>query len=78
MAKTTMGERLAKLETKVEYIAKGMDTITQMLEERVQREDERFSNLDKKYASKLVEKIVYSMVGIILTTTIFALIKLVL
>lgn len=38
---------------------------------------DRFDSLDEKYASKLTEKIVYALVGIVLTAVIGALVTLV-
>ena len=38
---------------------------------------DRFDSLDEKYASKLTEKIVYALVGIVLTSVFGALIALV-
>ena len=47
-----MGERMAKLETDVDYIKKRLDNFIECA--------------DRKYASKLTEKIVYGLVGLIL------------
>jgi hypothetical protein len=49
---TTMAERMATLETDVKYIRERLDRFIE--------------NADKRYASKLTEKIVYGLVGVIL------------
>lgn len=59
---STQIERLASLENKVDNIDRKLD--------------ELIGGLDRKYASKMVEKIVYAMVGIILMAVVLGLLGL--
>lgn len=51
-----LGERMARVETKLEVIEKKLDEFIECA--------------DKKYASKLTEKVVYGLVGMIVTAFI--------
>jgi hypothetical protein len=55
--------------------------IKSLIKSHMEKEDERYErlceNMDKKYASKQTEKLVYGMVGIILTAIVVAVSKLV-
>jgi hypothetical protein len=48
-----LGERMARVETKLDVIEKKLDEFIECA--------------DKKYASKLTEKVVYGLVGMIIT-----------
>lgn len=68
--KDCMGERLAKIETSIEYIKKEQLEQKELLTTFI-------NSADKKYASKLTETLVYTMAGVMLLTIIAALLKLV-
>lgn len=53
-------ERMAKVETKIENIETNVDAINCKL-------DKFIESADNKYASKLTEKVVYGLVGTVLT-----------
>lgn len=70
MVKTTTQERLAVIETKLETIQTDVADIKKALKEHVEWEDHKYKELDKKYASKIIEKIVYALVGGVLIYTL--------
>lgn len=59
-----LGERMAKLETDINYIKKGQDELSLKM-------DNFIETSDKRYASKLSEKIVYGMVGTIVLGVLY-------
>ena len=68
----TLGERMIKLETRMEEHCKSNDDRFDNLEKRLQGIENGISDLpDKlsnKFASKLTEKVVYGLIGIILSS----------
>jgi hypothetical protein len=89
MARTTTGERMAKIETKMDYVIDEMRELKELVEKNIeqqaikiealeQKDDKKFAHLKKEFAGKPVEWIVYGMVGIILTAVFGAMIMLVL
>lgn len=54
------GERLMKIETDITYLKKGQDELKETMENFI-------DSADKKYATKLTEKIVYGICFLILT-----------
>lgn len=69
--------QIQKLEISMEQINTRFDKLDLYLEKRFSEIFKRFDDLDDRYASKLVEKIVYSAIGLILVTVIGALVGLV-
>jgi hypothetical protein len=67
--KEETGERLAKIETQLEYLKDKLDSQEKLLKDFTE-------SADDKYASKLTEKVVFAMAGLILFAFIGALIKL--
>ena len=65
---TTVNERMAKLETKVEGMGSDITEIKADLKEFIKC-------ADKKYASKLTEKVVYGLVGMVLIAFITKLLQ---
>lgn len=72
-----MGERMAKVETKVNYIAEEIVEIKDLIRAHMKKEDERHAHLKDKFASKWVEKVVAGLVTLILTGFTIAIISLV-
>jgi len=64
--KITTPERLMRIETKFENMANDIGEIKKMLHQHVQDENGRFTGLDKKFASKMSERVVYGTVSSIL------------
>lgn len=64
------GERLAKIETSLDYLKDKIDSMEK-------KQDAFICSADKKYASKVVETGFYTLVGVIVLAVIGALIKLV-
>ncbi|HEY9704674.1 MAG TPA: hypothetical protein V6C58_19690 [Allocoleopsis sp.] len=65
------GERLAKIETSLEYLKEKLESQEKLLKEFTE-------SADNKYASKRTEQLVYGLVGLVLIAFISAIIKLVL
>ena len=55
----TLGERMTKLETDINYIK-------EKIEDQCQRLDDFIKSADNKYANKLTEKLVYGLCGLVL------------
>ncbi len=72
MTKLNTGERLVKIETKMEVMHDSITEIKEMLKEHVDWEAKKYEELDSKYASKLTEKIVYGLVGLTLSGIVTA------
>jgi hypothetical protein len=81
-------ERFIVMENEISHIKKDVAEIKKsndknfselkaLLQEHVVISSHEFKCLDEKYASKLVEKVVYGLVGIILSVVAFAVIYLV-
>jgi hypothetical protein len=72
---TTNVERLAKLEEKVDNLedqnTKEHLSILEALKENSCKMAELIEGMDKKYASKLTERIVYAMVGTVAMVTLY-------
>lgn len=66
--KDCTGERLAKIETSLEYLKEKMESIDK-------KQDDFIKSADSKYASKLTERLVYSMAALMLTAIIVAIIR---
>jgi hypothetical protein len=84
VTKMTVAERMAVIETDMQYLKKGQDEqkvclgeIKDLLREHIKQADEKFERLDDKYASKLIERVVYGMIGLIVAAVIGAILKLV-
>lgn len=63
-------ERLAVVEEKVDTMKEGMERIENKL-------DKFIECADSKYASKLTERIVYGLAGVMLLAVIYALLRMV-
>lgn len=61
------GERLIKMETEITYIKEKID-------EHGHKLDAFIDSADKKYASKLTEKVVYGLIGMICVAVLGAII----
>jgi hypothetical protein len=77
-------DRLMKIETTLEYIKDSQDAnknehqeILAKLEDMDKRNDARIKELDRRYADKKVETLVYGLVALILTAFFTTLIYLV-
>jgi hypothetical protein len=72
---TTNIERLAKLEEKVENMEiqnnKDHHAILMAIKENSCKMDELANSIDKKYASKLTERIVYALIGTVTLATLY-------
>jgi len=77
--KVNSGERLMKMETTLDYLKEQQklmnDTNLKEHQEIKQILKDFTESADKKYATKLTEKMVYGMAGLMLTTIIIAIIK---
>ena len=77
----TVGERMARLETNIDYIKSGIDDLNNKLTKHIADEANDVACIrkesDEKYANKTVERIVYGMVGIILVTVLGAILYLI-
>ena len=71
MVKNCTGERLVKIETTLEYMKQQQQEQKILLENFIE-------SADQKYASKITEKIVFSLIALITIGVLSALIKLVL
>ena len=70
---------MTKIETKLETIDKKLDEMPTKAEMDLANEklvNYIFKNADNRYASKLVERVVYGVIGVIATTAIGALVYL--
>ena len=63
MGKITLVERMAKVETKIDDIKSNVSEIKRIVE----KQDDKFENLNKKFASKWVEKV---LIGVIIGAVI--------
>jgi t-SNARE complex subunit (syntaxin) len=74
-------ERMARLEEKVDNIDKNFTDFKNDFKEfliKHEQQDKNFKEFcDRKYANKTVEKIVYGLVGIILSVVVYALVNMV-
>ncbi len=70
MAKRTMAERMARKETDIDYIKKELDEHKELIKGFI-------DSADRKFASKLVERIVYGLCAVILLAVVGAIIALV-
>ena len=69
--------KIARMEQKIEWIEKNIDSMQRYNEKNFERVINRIDGLDKKFASKTVEKIVYWMVWLILSWVAVAILALV-
>jgi len=68
MVKDYTGERLASIETSLEYLKQEQAEQKILMQEFIR-------SADTKYATKLTEKMVYGMAALMLTTIIIAIIR---
>jgi len=68
---------MVKLETDISYIKSGFINFKSVQEELHQKLDGFIKTADKRYATKLVERLVYGFVAIILLSVVGTLIRLV-
>jgi len=68
----TIKERIAVLETKVDDLDKKVDEGFNNIEGKI---DEIVCNMDKKYASKVTENIVFGMMGAIALSVLYYILK---
>ena len=58
----------------IKYIKEGQDSLKELLVKHIEQTDKRFEHQEKKndqkYATKLTERIVFGMAGIILATVV--------
>lgn len=73
-----MGERLMKIETTLEYIKQKQDDNDSDHAVMIKKFDEFIEKADQRYASKLTEKVVYGLIGLIMSATIIAFMGLIL
>jgi len=75
-ANKEIGERMARLETNIDYIKTGIDDLNNKLSQHICDEAINLAKTreesDKKYANKTVELIVYGMVSTILVAVLGA------
>lgn len=64
MIKVTMAERVARIEQKVEDMDRSMSEKLNRIDVKI---DSFITCADRKFASKLTEKIVYALCGLVLT-----------
>jgi len=69
-----INERLAKVETNISNIKEDIKEIKTMLNEQAKWQQEKLKEMDNKYASKWVEKILIPMI-ILAIATVISLIK---
>jgi len=63
-----MNERMARVETNINNIKEDVQEIKTMLTDHVLREDQKYKDLDKKYAPKWVERtLITLLLGIAIT-----------
>lgn len=74
MTKTT-GERMAKIETKIEYLTVSVDEIKKDIREHLEWEQKKYGEMHNHFASKWVEKVVYGFVALVLTLVLTALVR---
>ena len=75
----TMAERMATVENEIGHVK----TITNSIEHKMDNfiasankmQNDFIKKADRKYASKLTEKIVFGMVGVILTIFLYAIVR---
>lgn len=72
MGKEEIGERMVRMETKMEEHCKSNDERFDRIEVLL---NGFIKSADRKFASKLTEKIVYGMAGIILTSVLYIILK---
>ena len=77
MIKNSQDAEIATLKEAHKNMAEKIDDLKHTVTDGFKEVMDRFDSLDEMYASKLTEKIVYGLVGIILTTVVGALIALV-
>ena len=66
----SIGERIVVVETKLNELDNNIIKLDKKIDNFQEKFDNFTSALDNKYASKLTEKIVYGLVGLILTAFI--------
>lgn len=69
MTNNEMGERMARLEAKMENVEKKLDALAEVIQNFPDQ-------LDQRYASKVVEKVVYGAVGVMLTALLLSIVYL--
>lgn len=57
-----MNERMARVETNIENIKEQIGEIKQMLIEHVSWENDKYDEMDKKFAPKWIEKFVIALI----------------
>lgn len=77
METKTNNERLARVEEKLDNNCEKVDELKKDINAGFAKIDSRFDNLDNKYSSKWVEKVVSAMVITILLAVIGAIVSLV-
>jgi len=77
MTKNSQDAEIATLKEAQKNMAEKIDDLKHTVTNGFNEVMDRFDSLDEKYASKLTEKIVYALVGIVLTSVFGALIALV-
>lgn len=76
MAETT-GEKIVRLDTQMAETNRKIDKVGEQVTRLDQKFDTLIEGLDKRYASKLSERIIYALVGMIVVAVIVALLALV-
>lgn len=77
MTTKSQDAEIATLKEAQKNMAEKLDDLKHTVTDGFKEVMDRFDSLDEKYASKLTEKIVYALVGIVLTSVFGALITLV-
>jgi len=57
-----MNERMARVETNIENIKEQVGEIKQMLTDHVNWENDKYDEMDKKFAPKWIEKFVIALI----------------
>lgn len=70
-----MGERLAKIETTLDYVKESLDNNDKDHKIIMAKVDKFIESADSKYASKLTEKVMWGLIGLIVTAVIVAILK---
>jgi len=70
MAKETMGERMARVETKLETVHNDINELKDLVKEHISKHGQVHKEMDNKYASKQIEVGFWWLAGTIITALV--------